>query len=184
LEIVALWHGGMAFHGGLIGVLLAIWYVAHKSRVRFFTVADICAVTAPIPIFLVRVGNFIQQEHYGRPTGVPWAVVFPEVDSNPRHPSQLYEAILEGLLLLVVLGIFARKGAFRRPGLLTGVAALGYGLARIAMEFFREPDPDIEQLSGGLTMGMALSAPMILIGAGIIIYSLVMARRNVRKGAP
>jgi phosphatidylglycerol:prolipoprotein diacylglycerol transferase len=99
------------------------------------------------------------------------------VDANPRHPSQIYEAVLEGLLLLVILGIAAQKGGFRRPGLLTGLAALGYALARIAMEFFREPDPEIEQLAHGLTMGMVLSIPMIAIGAALLIYSALVKRR-------
>jgi phosphatidylglycerol:prolipoprotein diacylglycerol transferase len=177
LEIIELWNGGMAFHGGLIGVLLAIWYFAHRSKISFLTIADLCAVICPIPIFLVRVGNFINSEHWGHPTNVPWAVVFPDVDANPRHPSQIYEAVLEGLLLLVILGIVAQKGGFRRPGLLTGLFALGYALARFAMEFFREPDPEIEQLAHGLTMGMVLSIPMIVIGTALLIGSL----RAVRK---
>jgi phosphatidylglycerol:prolipoprotein diacylglycerol transferase len=177
LEIVELWNGGMAFHGGLIGVLLAIWYVAYREKISFLTIGDICAATCPIPIFLVRIGNFVNAEHWGRPTDVPWAVVFPEVDAQPRHPSQLYEAGLEGLLLLVVLGAIAQKGGFKRPGLLTGVLALGYALARIAMEFYREPDPHIEDLGYGLTMGMALSMPMLVIGAGLVVYSAWFAHR-------
>ena len=168
IEIVELWNGGMAFHGGLIGVLLAIWYFA-----------DLVAVVFPIPVFLVRIGNFINSEHWGRPTNVPWAVVFPEVDAIPRHPSQLYEAALEGLLLLMILGIVAQKGGLRRPGLLTGLAALGYALARIAMEFFREPDPQIEQLPYGLTMGMILSAPMAVIGIALMLHS-ARAKRQLQ----
>jgi phosphatidylglycerol:prolipoprotein diacylglycerol transferase len=166
----------MSFHGGLIGVLLAIWYFVHRYKISFFTILDICAATSPITIFLVRIGNFINSEQWGRPTDVPWAVIFPDVDAHPRHPSQLYEAILEGLLPLVVLGIVAQKGGFRRPGLLAGLATLGYGLSRIAMEFFREPDPEIEQLSYGLTMGMALSAPMIVIGIALIYGALRASR--------
>jgi phosphatidylglycerol---prolipoprotein diacylglyceryl transferase len=176
LEIIQLWNGGMSFHGGLVGVLLAIWYFAHRMKISFLTIADIGAATCPIPIFLVRIGNFIQQEHWGRPTDVPWAIVFPDVDSNPRHPSQLYEAVLEGLLLLVVLGIVVQKGGFRYPGLLTGLATLGYALARIAMEFFREPDPEIEQLAHRITMGMVLSAPMLVIGLALVIRSRLVTR--------
>jgi phosphatidylglycerol:prolipoprotein diacylglycerol transferase len=179
IEIVELWNGGMSFHGGLIGVLLAIWYFAHRSKISFLTVADLVAVICPIAIFLVRIGNFINSEHWGRPANVPWAVVFPEVDAVPRHPSQLYEAALEGLLLLVVLGIVAQKGGFRRPGLLTGLAALGYALVRIALEFFREPDPQIEQLPYGLTMGMILSAPMAVIGIVLMLHS-ARARRELQ----
>ena len=176
IEIFEVWHGGMAFHGGLIGLLLAIWYFVHRYKVAFLTITDICAVISPITIFLVRVGNFINSEHWGRPTNVPWAVVFPDVDAHARHPSQLYEAILEGLVLLVVLGVIAQKGGFRRPGLLTGLGMLGYALARTGMEFFREPDPEIEQLAYGLTMGMILSAPMVVIGTALIIHSALHAR--------
>jgi phosphatidylglycerol:prolipoprotein diacylglycerol transferase len=176
-EILAIWNGGMAFHGGLIGVLLAIWFYAYRFKVRFLTVTDLCATFAPIGMFLVRIGNFINQEHWGRPTDVPWAVVFPDVDATPRHPSQLYEAGLEGLLLLIVLGIVAQAGGFKRPGLLTGVGGIGYGLARIGMEFFREPDAQMEQLSHGLTMGMVLSFPMVAIGLLLLLYSSRSIRR-------
>ena len=177
LEIPALWQGGMSFHGGLIGVLLAIWYFAYRVRISFLTIADLVATICPISIFLVRIGNFINSEHWGRPTAVPWAIVFPDADAQPRHPSQLYEAALEGVLLAVVLGIVARNGGFRRPGLLTGLFTVGYALARIAMEFFREPDSEIEQLAYGLTMGMVLSAPMLAIGIALLIHSAWMPRR-------
>jgi len=177
LEIFAIWNGGMSFHGGLIGVLLAIWYYSHRFKIPFLTVTDLCGTTCPIAIFLVRIGNFINSEQWGRPTDVPWAVVFPDADEAPRHPSQLYEAGLEGLLLLLVLGIVAQRGGFKRPGLLTGLATLGYALARIAMEFYREPDPQLEQLGGDLTMGMALSAPMVVIGIALVIYSVWAGRR-------
>jgi phosphatidylglycerol---prolipoprotein diacylglyceryl transferase len=171
LEIFALWNGGMSFHGGGIGVLLAIWYFSYRHGFSFLAAADLCAVVAPIPIFVVRIANFIQQEHAGRPTDVPWAVVFPDVDEAPRHPSQLYEASLEGLVLLVLLVLAVRKGGLRSPGLLTGLFMLGYALARIAMEFFREPDPELERLAYGVTMGMALSIPMAVIGVALIIRS-------------
>ncbi len=107
LEIAELWDGGMAFHGGLIGAVLAIWYFAKRTRVPLLTVADLCAVTAPIGIFLVRIAKFIKPELWGRPSDLPWAMIFPGVDAQPRHPSQLYEAGLEGLLLFVVLGLLA-----------------------------------------------------------------------------
>jgi phosphatidylglycerol:prolipoprotein diacylglycerol transferase len=177
LEIFATWNGGMSFHGGLIGVLLAIWYYSRRFKIPFLTVADLCATIAPLSVFLVRIGNFINSELWGRPTDVPWAVVFPKVDEAPRHPSQLYEAGLEGLLLLLVLGIVAQRGGFKRPGLLTGLATLGYALARIAMEFYREPDPQLEKLGGDLTMGMVLSAPMVVIGIALVIYSMWAGRR-------
>ena len=178
LEIIAIWQGGMSFHGGLIGVLLAIWYFSYRFKVSFLTIADVVATVCPLAIFLVRIGNFINSEHWGRPTDVPWAVVFPEADAQPRHPSPLYEGALEGLLLLLVLGLLARNGGFKRPGLLTGLFTVGYALARIAMEFFREPDSQIEQLAHGLTMGMVLSAPMLAIGIALVIHSAWMARRT------
>ena len=171
-EIVELWDGGMAFHGGLIGALLAIWYFARQSKISILTISDICAAAAPIGIFLVRVANFIRPELWGRPTDVPWAMIFPGVDGQPRHPSQLYEAFFEGLLLWLVLAICVRNGALRRPGLVAGVFGVGYGAARIFTEFFREPDPQLEKLSHGLTMGMVLSAPVFLAGAAMIIYAV------------
>jgi phosphatidylglycerol---prolipoprotein diacylglyceryl transferase len=178
LEILETWRGGMSFHGGLIGALLAIWYFSHRFKISFLTIGDIFATVAPITIFLVRIGNFINEELWGRPTDVPWAMVFPDVDAQPRHPSQLYEAGLEGLLLLIVLAVIAQKGGLKRPGLAMGVGILGYGLARIAMEFSREPDPELERLAHGLTMGMVLSAPMVLGGLALMIYSLLATRRR------
>ena len=177
LEIFALWNGGMSFHGGFIGVVLAAWYFAHRHGFSPLTIGDLCAAAAPIPVFLVRIANFIQQEHAGRPADVPWAVVFPDIDAVPRHPSQLYEALTEGLLLLFVLGIAVRKGGLRLPGLLTGLFMLGYALARIAVEFLRQPDPDLERLAYGLTMGMVLSIPMALIGLALVIRSARAAHR-------
>jgi phosphatidylglycerol---prolipoprotein diacylglyceryl transferase len=172
VEIVELWDGGMAFHGGLIGAVLAIWYFARRMRIPLLTVADLCAATAPFGIFLVRIANFIKPELWGRPNAVPWAMVFPGVDGQPRHPSQLYEAGLEGMLLFVVLGILVRKGALKHPGLVTGIFGVGYAMARIFSEFFREPDPQLERLSHGLTMGMVLSVPVFLAGAALAIYAI------------
>ena len=181
LEILETWRGGMSFHGGLIGALLAIWYFSHRFKISFLTIGDIFATVAPITIFLVRIGNFINEELWGRPTDVPWAMVFPDVDTKPRHPSQLYEAGLEGLLLLLILAVIAWKGGLKRPGLAMGACILGYGLARIAMEFFREPDPELEQLAHGLTMGMVLSTPMVLGGLALVIYSLWATHRANRS---
>ena len=179
-EIIELWDGGMAFHGGLIGALLAIWYFARQSKISILTISDICAAAAPIGIVLVRVANFIRPELWGRPTDVPWAMIFPGVDGQPRHPSQLYEAFFEGLLLWLVLAICVRNGALRRPGLVAGVFGVGYGAARIFTEFFREPDPQLEKLSHGLTMGMVLSAPVFLAGAAMIIYAVYFVVRRQR----
>jgi phosphatidylglycerol:prolipoprotein diacylglycerol transferase len=171
LEIGELWNGGMAFHGGLVGAALAIWYFSFEVKVPILTIADISSAAAPIGIFFVRIANFIKPELWGRPTDVPWAMIFPGADELPRHPSQLYEASLEGLLLFLVLGLCIRCGALGRPGLVTGIFFTGYGAARIFSEFFREPDPQLEQLSHGLTMGIVLSAPMILTGLAIIVYA-------------
>ncbi|MFV0280563.1 MAG: prolipoprotein diacylglyceryl transferase [Rhodoblastus sp.] len=170
-EILAIWHGGMAFHGGLAGVVIGAWLFARKYKISAFTVADICGAVAPIGIFFGRLANFIKPEMWGRPSDVPWAMVFPGAGPLPRHPSQLYEAGLEGVLLLAATAFCVRAGAFRRPGLTAGVFGVGYGLARIISEFFREPDPDLEQLAHGLTMGMVLSAPMIVIGLWLILRS-------------
>ncbi len=181
LEIFELWLGGMSFHGGMIGAALAIWYFARETKVSPLTVGDICAAAAPIGIFLVRIANFIKPELWGRPTDVAWAMIFPGVDDQPRHPSQLYEAGLEGLLLFLVLALFVRAGALKRPGIATGIFCIGYGLARIISEFFREPDPQLEQLAHGLTMGMVLSAPLVLAGAALLVY--VLRFRRAEAGA-
>jgi phosphatidylglycerol:prolipoprotein diacylglycerol transferase len=172
LEIFELWNGGMSFHGGLIAAALAIWYVARHAKVPILTVADICAAAAPIGICLGRIANFIRPELWGRPTDVPWAMVFPDVDDLPRHPSQLYEGALEGVVLFIVLAIFVRGGALKRPGLVTGIFGVGYGVARFFCEFFREPDPQLEQLAFWLTMGMVLSVPVIVAGAALIFHAL------------
>jgi phosphatidylglycerol:prolipoprotein diacylglycerol transferase len=170
-EIVKTWNGGMAFHGGLIGAIVGMSVFAYREKLSWLSVADIGATVAPIGIFFGRLANFIKPEMWGRPSDLPWAMVFPGAGDVPRHPSQLYEAGLEGLALLLLLAIAARLGALQRPGLSAGLFGVGYGLARIVCEFFREPDAS-EALEGGLTMGMALSAPMILVGAILVAYAL------------
>ncbi|MBY6240934.1 prolipoprotein diacylglyceryl transferase [Methylosinus sp. Sm6] len=171
-EIVKTWKGGMAFHGGLIGAIVGMSVFALREKVLALTVSDICATVAPIGIFFGRLANFIKPEMWGRPSDVPWAMVFPGAGDVARHPSQLYEAGLEGLALFLVLAVAARRGALKRPGLATGLFGVGYGAARIASEFFREPDPVSEALGDGLTMGMALSAPMVLVGAALVAFAL------------
>jgi phosphatidylglycerol:prolipoprotein diacylglycerol transferase len=172
-EILKVWKGGMAFHGGLIGASVGIVLFARRNRTPLLVVMDLASLAAPIGIFLVRLANFIKPELWGRPTDVPWAVIFPGApDALPRHPSQIYEALLEGLAVFLILAMAARCGALRRPGFLAGGFGVLYGLARIFCEFFREPDPGLEDLGGGLTMGMLLSAPMIAIGLGLIFWSL------------
>ena len=177
LEIFQTWKGGMAFHGGLIGAIAGMALFARAEKLPFLTCVDLGAVVAPIGLFLGRLANFIKPEMWGRESDVPWAMVFPMAGPEPRHPSQLYEAGLEGLALGLLLWLVARSGALRRPGLAAGVFGVGYGLARIFCEFFREPDPVQEALANGLTKGMALSAPMALAGALLIAFA--MNRRGV-----
>ena len=171
LEIPVLWRGGMSFHGGLTGAALGVILFARRVKVPVLSVGDLCCAVAPLGLFLVRLANFIKPELWGRPTDVPWAMVFPGAGPEPRHPSQLYEAGLEGLALGLIMILAVRSGAFRRPGLTTGLFVALYGVARIFCEFFREPDPQLGFLFGGATMGMLLSAPLVLIGGALILYA-------------
>ena len=171
LEIVQLWNGGMSFHGGLTGCIIAIVAFALTRGIPMLPLADVTAAVAPIGLFLGRVANFINGELWGRPTDVPWAMIFPNGGPIPRHPSQLYEATLEGVVLFIVLAVLVRLGALKRPGVVTGCFAIGYGVARITCELFREPDVQLGFLWGGLTMGMLLSVPMIIAGAIIIVLA-------------
>ena len=169
-QIFAVWNGGMAFHGGLIGVAVAIVLFARARGLPVLAVGDLVATVAPIGLFLGRIANFIKPELWGRPADVPWAMVFPvpEAGPLPRHPSQLYEAGLEGLALFALLMTLALRGGFRRPGLISGALLAGYAVARIVCELYRDPDPDLEALGHGLTMGMVLSAPLFLVGGALI----------------
>jgi len=178
-EIVQLWKGGMSFHGGFVGCVLAVVLFARWRRIPILSLGDITCAVAPIGLLLGRLANFINGELWGRPTDVPWAMVFPGGGPLPRHPSQLYEAGLEGLLLLGVLWLAIRAGALRRPGLIIGAFALGYSVARIVCEFFREPDPQLGYLWGELTMGMLLSLPLLLTGIAFIVAAL--ARQPLRR---
>lgn len=171
LEIFAVWHGGMSFHGGMTGVALSILLFAWKRGIDWRDLSDIAARCTPFGLFFGRIANFINGELWGRPAddSVPWAMVFPTGGPVPRHPSQLYEALLEGLVLFVVLWLVARKvPAARRPGFLTGTFLVGYGVARIIAEFFREPDAFLGYLIAGATMGQLLSIPMVLVGLAIM----------------
>jgi phosphatidylglycerol:prolipoprotein diacylglycerol transferase len=172
IEIIQLWHGGMSFHGGFIGCVLAVVLFSRKRGIPFLSLGDITCAVGPIGLLLGRIANFINGELWGRPADVPWAMVFPDGGALPRHPSQLYEATLEGLLLLVVLALLMRAGALKRPGLIIGCFAVGYAIARTSCEFFREPDAQLGFLWGGLTMGMLLSVPLFLAGLGFIAYAL------------
>ena len=170
LEIVFIWRGGMSFHGGLLGVALAIVLFARSTQVPVFALSDLIAAAAPIGLFFGRVANFINAELYGRTTDVPWGVLFPG-ETLPRHPSQLYEAALEGVLLFLVLYVLVRRGGLERFGLATGVFLIGYALSRAAVELVREPDAHLGFLLGGATMGQLLSLPMLLFGIAILARS-------------
>ncbi|HUN97522.1 MAG TPA: prolipoprotein diacylglyceryl transferase [Bradyrhizobium sp.] len=166
-EIFELWKGGMSFHGGFMGCVIAVIWFARRNDVPILSLGDLTTAVGPIGLFLGRIANFINGELWGRPAdpNLPWAMVFPTGGPIPRHPSQLYEATLEGIVLFTVLAIMIRMGALKRPGLILGSFIMLYGLARITGECFREPDPQLGFLWGGLTMGMLLSIPMVIIGA-------------------
>ena len=172
-EIFQLWNGGMSFHGGFLGCVAAVMLFARKNDISILSLGDITTAVGPIGLFLGRLANFINSELWGRTadSSVPWAMVFPNGGPLPRHPSQLYEAGLEGILLFAILAVMVRMGALKRPGLILGSFIAIYGFARIAAEFFREPDPQLGFLWGGLTMGMLLSVPMIIVGAILIMMA-------------
>jgi phosphatidylglycerol:prolipoprotein diacylglycerol transferase len=173
LEIFQIWGGGMSFHGGFTGCVLAVILFARRRGVSILSLGDIVCAVGPIGLFLGRLANFINGELWGRATDVPWAMVFPGAGPVPRHPSQLYEAALEGLLLLIVLAILVyRYGALKKPGLVVGAFAVGYALARSFCELFREPDAQLGFLYGGATMGMLLSIPLFLAGLAFIAAAL------------
>jgi phosphatidylglycerol:prolipoprotein diacylglycerol transferase len=169
LETVQLWKGGMSFHGGFLGCVIAVILFARRRGIPILSLGDITCAVAPIGLFLGRIANFINGELWGRPSDVPWAMAFPGAGAVPRHPSQLYEATLEGIVLFVVLALLMRAGALKRPGTITGAFALGYGIARAFCELFREPDAQLGFLWGGLTMGMLLSLPLMLVGIALIV---------------
>lgn len=172
LAIPFVWQGGMAFHGGLLGVIVAMLLFARKRGAHFFALADIVACATPIGLLLGRAANFVNGELYGRPApDLPWAMVFPGGGPLPRHPSQLYEALLEGLVLFAVLFVVQRRGGLQTIGLCSGVFLIGYGLARFVAEFFRAPDPFLGFLAFGTTMGQLLSIPMILAGIVIVLWA-------------
>ena len=171
-QILEVWQGGMSFHGGMLGVTIAVILFCRSQGIPILGFADRIAVVAPLGLGLGRIANFINGELWGRaaPDGLPWAMVFPAVDTIPRHPSQIYQALLEGAVLLTVMVVLAQRRSLReRFGLLTGVFLLGYGIARITGEFFRQPDPFLGFLYAGATMGQLLSVPMVLAGLWLIL---------------
>jgi phosphatidylglycerol:prolipoprotein diacylglycerol transferase len=169
LDLLKLWEGGMSFHGGLAGVMLAIFFYSRSQGLQWLRVLDYVATVTPIGLLLGRFANFVNGELWGRPTDGTWGIIFPDAGPEPRHPSQLYEAVLEGALLLLVLSLlFWGSRARMKPGLLSGIFALGYGLSRFAIEFFREPDAQLGILPFGLTMGQTLTLPLILAGLWLV----------------
>ncbi|MFO1162855.1 MAG: prolipoprotein diacylglyceryl transferase [Reyranellaceae bacterium] len=170
LSILTLWEGGMSFHGGLLGVVGAILAFAMRNKVDPFMLSDLVAIVTPIGLFFGRLANFINGELWGRTSDVAWAMIFPRGGPLPRHPSQLYQAFFEGVVLFAVMvAVWRLTDGRRRPGLLTGVFCAGYGVARIVGEVFREPDAHLGFLWGPLTMGMLLSVPMVAFGGWLIV---------------
>ena len=188
-ELLKLWNGGMSFHGGLIGVALAMAWVSWRGKLSFLRVADYVAVAVPFGMLFGRLANFVNGELWGRVAGpdVPWAIVFPGAGPLPRHPSQLYEALLEGLLLLVILiPLFWKTRARWRPGLLAGTFTLGIGVSRFVVEYFREPDEQLQEFARqtGLSMGQWLTIPLIAIGLFFMIRALVRPALGSPPRAP
>jgi len=186
-ELLAVWEGGMSFHGGLIGVVLAMAWVSWRAKLNFLRVADYISVCVPFGMLFGRLANFVNGELWGRVTdaSVPWAMVFPDGGPLPRHPSQLYEAALEGLVMIVVmLVLFWKTGARFRPGLLVGVFTAGIAFARFCVEFFREPDAQLQEFAmrTGLSMGQWLTIPLILLGIVLVVRALM--RPPLATGRP
>ncbi|WP_316860299.1 prolipoprotein diacylglyceryl transferase [uncultured Cohaesibacter sp.] len=172
LQIFATWHGGMSFHGGFLGVTLAMILFSIARKISVLSMFDLIAIASPIGLFFGRIANFINSELWGRPTDLPWGIVFPTGGPDPRHPSQLYEAALEGLAIFLILRILSHAtGALKRPGTIAGSFAILYGIFRSLVELVRVPDEQLGYLSFGTTMGMWLSAPMILAGLIMILYA-------------
>ncbi len=170
-NILKLWNGGMSFHGGMLGVLFAMFFYSKKHNINVFKLSDIVSAAAPIGLFFGRIANFINGELYGKQTDLPWGIIFPNGGDIARHPSQLYESFLEGLVLFIIL-YFIINSPKRKTGMVTGVFLLGYGLFRALVELAREPDAQIGYIAGFMSMGQILSLPMIIGGGIIILFSL------------
>ena len=181
VEIFQLWDGGMSFHGGVIGVSLGILWMARQHKLDWLRIHDYVACCIPFGLFLGRLANFVNAELWGRQTDLPWGIVFPNAGGVPRHPSQLYEAVLEGIVLFLILWLMFWKTKARwQPGKLVGTFILVYGLSRFLVEFVRQPDAGLENLSWGLSMGQTLSLPMILGG----LYLILTARGRSERASP
>jgi len=170
IEILMVWNGGMSFHGGLIGVIIASFFFSNKYNMSHFIFLDLVALTAPIGIFFGRIANYINSELYGRATDLPWSVKFILIDNTNRHPSQLYEAFFEGIILFLVLGYFFTKGYLKKPGQISALFLIFYSLFRFITEFFRSPDPQIGYLILNLTLGQLISVLFLIFGGVLFFY--------------
>lgn len=169
LEMLKLWEGGMSLHGGFLGVIIGLWLFCRKNALNMLRVCDVVAVATPFGLFFGRLANFVNGELWGRPTDLPWGIIFPGGGPEPRHPSQLYEAGIEGIFMFIVLWImFWKTDARYKPGLLVGTGLIIYGIGRTVVELVRQPDVGMENLPWGLTMGQTLSLPMLLVGLYLV----------------
>ena len=166
-EILMIWKGGMSFHGGLVGVLISTLFFSKKHNINPFIFLDLISAVAPIGIFLGRIANFLNSELYGKQTEIFWSVIFPKIDNLTRHPSQIYEALFEGLILFLILNLLIRKNMLNKKGEITSYFLIFYSLFRFLLEFFREPDPQIGYLIIGMTMGQILCVFLFVIGIGL-----------------
>ena len=179
IEIIKTYEGGMSFHGGIFGLGIAAYLYCRKNHIIFLSFSDILAIVAPIGLFLGRIANFINAELYGRPTNVPWSVIFPYNDGLPRHPSQLYEALLEGLVLFcIMMGFTYKSRSLQHPGKMSGIFLIFYGIFRVFVEFFKEPDIKIGFIFKYFTLGQILCIPMILLGAYLLNSSTKNSIKN------
>jgi phosphatidylglycerol---prolipoprotein diacylglyceryl transferase len=169
IRIFFVWEGGMSFHGGFLGVIAAMWWFARSRGKRWLEITDFIAPLVPLGLGAGRIGNFINGELWGRASDLPWAMVFPQVDGVPRHPSQVYQFLLEGIVLFALLWLFSRR--WRPTGAVSAVFLIGYGILRFVVEFTREPDSFLGLLAFGLSMGQWLSIPMVLAGIGLLVWA-------------
>ena len=177
IKIFAIWEGGMSFHGGFLGVLLSTLYLCKKYKIDFLRFTDVISISTPIALFFGRLANFINLELYGRPTNVPWSMIFPTADALPRHPSQLYEATMEGVVLFIIMLFITKKNKLKTKGLNSSLFLIFYGIFRIFCEFFREPDYQLGFiLFNNVTMGQILSLPLII--AGLYILFLLNSKKS------
>jgi len=175
--LLQIWKGGMSYHGGMLGLIIALYFLARKHKLHFIRTLDLVTCVAPIGLFFGRIANFINAELVGRTTDAPWGVIFPYTNGEPRHPSQLYEAALEGILLFIIMSVLVRINSIRtKPGMLGGIFIALYGVIRIFIEFFREPDQHLGYYYTYFTMGQFLSLPMIIIGCYFIFRKAKLQR--------